>query len=338
MPEADGTTFVTGACGFVGMALAEHLLARGATVVGWDRAAPSAAALRRLAALPGRFVALRGDVRDTDALDAALAAHRPARLALLAAVTAGPARERAEPERIFAVNLVAVTGALRLAARHGAARVLLASSGAVYGHSGRGTEPLHETRTPLRPEGLYGISKLAAESAAQRLAALLGLDLRIGRLGTCFGPWERDTGVRDTLSAPLQALRGLRDGRPVRLPRPLRRDWLYVRDAAAALAALLDAERPAQPVYNLAAGFAWSVADWCAWLAAQPGFEGADWALAADAGAATVDAHADYDRAPMDIGALLRDTGFAPAYDLPRAGADYLAWLRDRHAPETAHA
>jgi UDP-glucuronate 4-epimerase len=338
MPEPAAVTFVTGACGFVGMALAEHLLARGETVVGWDRAAPSEPARRRLAALPGRFVALRGDACDTDALGAALADHRPGRLVLLAAVTAGPARERTEPERIFAVNLVAVAGAMRLVARHGVARVLLASSGSVYGYSGRAPEPLHETRTPLRPEGLYGISKLAAESAALRLAALLALDLRIGRLGTCFGPWERDTGVRDTLSAPLQVLRCLGEGRPVRLPRPLRRDWLYVRDAAAALAALLDAERPPQPVYNLAAGFEWSVADWCAWLAAQPGGEALDWALAAGEGEATIDAHADYDRAPMDIGALRRDTGFAPRYDLPRAGADFLAWRQAHDSREAADA
>ncbi|MEH3086576.1 MAG: NAD(P)-dependent oxidoreductase [Xylophilus ampelinus] len=338
MPEAQAPTFVTGACGFVGLALAEHLLGRGETVVGWDRTPPPPAARRRLDALPGRFVPLQGDACDAAALGAALAEHRPRRMALLAAVTAGPARERDDPEGIFAVNLVAVTTALRLAAAHGVGRVLLASSGSVYGRSGRGTEPLHETRTPLLPEGLYGISKLAAESTARRQAALLGLDLRIGRLGTCFGPWERDTGVRDTPSAPLQVLRRLRAGRPVRLPRPLRRDWLYVRDAAAAIAALLDAAVVGQPVHNLAAGFEWSVADWCAWLAAQPGFGDADWGLAADARAADIDAYADYDRAPMDTGALRRDTGFAPRYDLPQAGADYLAWLRACDAPEAADA
>lgn len=333
MAEAASVTFITGAAGFVGLALVEHLLARGETVVGWDVAPLPEAAQRALAALPGRFIALRGDVGDAAALEAALALHRPQRLVLLAAVTAAAERERRAPEGIFAVNLVAVTTALRLAAAQGVHRVLLASSGSAYGASGRLPGRLHETDTPLQPEGLYGISKVAAEAAARRLAGLLGVDLRIGRLGTCFGPWERDTGVRDTPSAPLQALRLLRARQPVRLPRPLRRDWLYVRDAAAAIAALLDTEAPSQPIYNLAAGFEWSVADWCAWLATQPGFERADWGIAAEGDAANIEPYADYDRASMDISALRRDAGFVPHYDLPRAGADFLAWLQRSAAP-----
>ncbi|WP_295373862.1 NAD(P)-dependent oxidoreductase [uncultured Pseudacidovorax sp.] len=336
MAEAAPVTFITGAAGFVGLALVEHLLARGETVVGWDAAPLPEAAQRALAALPGRFIALRGDVGDAVALEAALVLHRPHRLVLLAAVTAAAERERRAPEGIFAVNLVAVTTALRLAAANGVQRVLLASSGSAYGASGRLPGLLHETDTPLQPEGLYGISKVAAEAAARRLAGLLGVDLRIGRLGTCFGPWERDTGVRDTPSAPLQALRLLRAGQPVRLPRALRRDWLYVRDAAAAITALLDADAPTQPIYNLAAGFEWSMADWCAWLTTQPGFEGADWAIAAEGEAANIDPYADYDRASMDITALRRDTGFVPRYDLARAGADFLGWLQ--RSAEPAHA
>lgn len=338
LEEATRTTFVTGAAGFVGLALTEHLLACGQTVIGWDLAPIPEAAGRCFASLPGRFVALRGDAGDAPALDAALAAHAPQRLVLLAAVTAAAPRERTAPEDIFAVNLVAVTTALRLAVQQGVERVLLASSGSAYGASGRVPGLLHEQHTPLRPEGLYGISKMAAEAAAQRLASLLAIDLRVGRLGTCFGPWERDTGARDTPSAPLQALRLLRAGRPVRLPRPLRRDWLYVRDAAAAIAALLDAEAPqlTQPVYNLAAGFEWSVADWCGWLARQPGFPDADWSVVGEGGDANVDPYADYDRATMDIAALRRDTGFEPAHDLPRAGADFLAWLQ--RTGESVHA
>jgi len=325
MPEA-GTILITGACGFVGLALVEHLLARDDTVIGWDRMPVPPEALSRFSELPGCFMPIQGDVCDSVALGAVLKAHRPRSMILLAAVTAGAERERTEPEHIFEVNLVAVTKALRLAAEHGVERVLLVSSGSVYGDRPQAAA-LHEKDTPLRPEGLYGISKQAAEAAALRLAALNGIDLRIGRLGTCFGPWERDTGVRDTPSAPLQALRRLRAGEPVRLPRTLRRDWLYVRDAAAAIAALLDLEQPTQPVYNLAAGFEWSVEEWCAWVAAHPGFEEADWRIAADTREVNINAYAEHDRASMDISALRRDTGFAPRFDMQRAAADFIAWL-----------
>ncbi|MGC3985078.1 MAG: NAD-dependent epimerase/dehydratase family protein [Pseudorhodoferax sp.] len=266
-------TFVTGACGFVGLALVERLLQQGREVVGFDQAPLPAAAARAFAPLPGRLAMVQGDVRDAAALETAMRTHRPRGLVTLAAITADARRERAAPASIFEVNLGGVVAALSAAAACGVQRVLHASSGSVYGASGQGAAALHEDRTPLRPEGLYGISKQAAEAAALRLAALHGLDLVVGRLGTCFGPWEADTGVRDTPSAPLQVLLQAERGQAVRLPRDSRRDWLYVRDAAAGLQALLDRPRLPRTVYNVAAGFMGSMAQWCQAVAAQrPGW------------------------------------------------------------------
>ncbi|HVR52158.1 MAG TPA: NAD(P)-dependent oxidoreductase, partial [Pseudorhodoferax sp.] len=275
------------------------------------------------------------DVRDTAALEAAMRAHRPRRLVTLAAITADARRERTAPGAIFEVNLGGVVAALMAAAATGVQRVLHVSSGSVYGASGNGAAALHEDSTPLRPEGLYGISKQAAEAAALRLAALHGLDLTVGRLGTCFGPWEADTGVRDTPSAPLQALLRAERGEAVRLPRDSRRDWLYVRDAAAGLQALLDAPRLPRPLYNVAAGFTGPMSDWCAAVAAaHPG-----WSWEVSAEAPNIDYYAPYDRAPMDIAHLVADTGFRPRYDLATAATDFLDWRRtERAAMHPAHA
>ncbi|MFM1987240.1 MAG: hypothetical protein RJA99_197 [Pseudomonadota bacterium] len=318
---------VTGASGFVGLALVEHLLARGDAVVGLDLAPPPAEALGVFAALPGRFVAVEADVRDAGALRDAFARHAPDRLVTLAAVTAGAARERTDPVPIFEVNVGGAVAAIAAAAaRGGVRRVVHASSGSVYGSSGA-TEPLlREDETPLRPEGLYGISKLAAEQAARRLAALHGLDLVVGRLGTCFGPWEADTGVRDTPSAPLQVLRLAARGDEAVLPRPHPRDWLYVRDAAAGLAALLDVPDPAHRTVNVAAGFTGSLVDWC--RALEPAFPSLRWRV--DADAANVDVYAPYDRAPMDATRLRTGTAFVPRFDLAAAAADLVPWFR-RH-------
>ncbi len=174
--------------------------------------------------------------------------------------------------------------------------------------------------------GLDGISKLAAEQAALRLAALHDLDLVVGRLGTCFGPWEADSGVRDTPSAPLQVLRLAERGEEAVLPRPHPRDWLYVRDAAAGLAALLDAPRPAYRTVNVAAGFVRPLADWC--RALVPAFPGWRWRI--DPDAANVALYASYDRAPMDATRLRADTAFVPRFDLAEAAADFVPWRR-RH-------
>ena len=321
-------TFITGACGFVGLALAEHLLARGESVVAFDRASPPPAAWKAFAALPGEFVMAPGDVTDAAALLDAMQRHRPRRLVTLAAITADAVREKAAPAAIAAVNIGGTWNAIAAAALCGVQRVVHGSSGSVYGASGAGPAPLHETLTPQRPEGLYGISKQAAEAGALRLAALHGLDLTVGRIGTCFGPYEGGSDVRDTPSALLQVLRRAESGGAVRLPRAGRRDWLYVRDAAAALAALLDSPRPPRPVYNLAAGFEWSVADWCGRIG-DAAFPGLDWRIAAPGEPSDIHYYADYDRASMDITALRADTGFTPRFDLPAAADDFLAWRRN---------
>ena len=174
--------------------------------------------------------------------------------------------------------------------------------------------------TAPAPVSLYAITKLAGERIALRLRDVFGLDLLVGRLGTCFGPFEHESGARDTLSAPWQVLHHAAAGVPVRLPRAGRKDWLYIRDAVAAITALLDAQRPLpRNLYNLSAGFEWTVAEWCdAIRRVDPLFE---WSIGHDA---TIDFYGDADRASLSPAYLLRDTGFRPVYDMERALSDYL--------------
>ena len=311
------TLLVTGASGFVGGALAAALVARGEHVIGVDRAPPPAEPREGRGTV--RFVA--ADLRQAGALDPILAEARPDRIVIGAAVTADAARERADPAGVIAVNVGAVADAIRAAARHRVGRVLYLGSGAVYGESAAGTAALVEDETPLRPRSLYAISKQAGEAAALRLADTFGLDLVAARLGTCFGPFERDTGLRDTLSAPYQILRLAARGEPVRLPRPGRRDWLYIRDAVAGLLALLDAGRPSHAVYNVAAGFQWPLTELCAVLAgARPGFR---WSVSGPE-AANVDLYEAFDRAPMSVARIVADTAYRPAFDLAAVARDVL--------------
>ena len=179
---------------------------------------------------------------------------------------------------------------------------------------------MDEDETPPAPASLYAITKLAGERTALRLGDVFGLDVVAGRLGTCFGPFEHDTGARDTLSPPWQVLQHARAGVPVKLPRAGRKDWLYSRDAVAAIIALLDAPRPLpRRLYNLGAGFEWSMAEWCAAIGrSSPGFT---WAIAPDA---NVDFYGDVDRSPLSAVNLIRDTGFVPEFGMQMALADYL--------------
>ncbi|HQS09123.1 MAG TPA: NAD(P)-dependent oxidoreductase [Xanthobacteraceae bacterium] len=317
--------FVTGSSGFIGLTVCEALLARGERVVGYDLAPPPPMADALFQRLPGRFQWIAGDARDEGALTAALGASGADRLLILAAVTADAQRERSAPRAVIDVNVGGVASAMAAASATGIRRIVYLGSGSAYGASGRGRAPLDEVSTPLQPEGLYGISKQAGEAVALRLAGLHGLDLVVGRLGTCFGPWEYATSARDTPSAPFQVLRRVARGEEVVLPRPHPRDWFYGRDAAAAILGLMDTPRLPHPVYNLSAGFIWSLADFCRALALRrPGLR---WRFAAPDEAGNVDLYMPYDRAPMANARLRADTGFAPRHDLPTALDAYLAWL-----------
>jgi UDP-glucuronate 4-epimerase len=114
-------------------------------------------------------------------------------------------------------------------------------------------------------------------------------------------------------------------GIPAILPRSHLRDWLYARDAAAAVLELLYARTRRHLVYNLAAGFMWSIADFCARL--QQVRSGFEWRFAQNGESANIDYYAPYDRSPMAIERLRGDTAFLPRYDLAEALADYLQWL-----------
>ncbi len=309
------SVLVTGSSGFVGAALVDALARRGDRVVGVDLDAAQAAGARPPAAFH------RADVRDKSALAAIIARENVDKVVVGAAITADLARERRDPVGVVAVNTAAVAATIAAAAACGVARIVYIGSAAVYGESAFRGGSLSEGETALRPTTLYAITKQAGEAIALRLAGSLGIDLVAVRLGTCFGPFERDTGVRDTLSAPFQLLRIARRQEEARFVRPACRDWLYVRDAVAGIMALLDAGTLPHDVYNVAAGYEWPLTAWCEQLQARyPGFR---WALAASE-AANVNLFDRADRAPLSIARLCADTGFRPRFDLHRAAEDFL--------------
>jgi nucleoside-diphosphate-sugar epimerase len=310
---------ITGGTGFVGLAVAEAVLAQGDTaILVADRPAPPA----YLAALGGDIVWHQADLRDPAALAAAFAATRPTHVVHGAALTPAPEQERAAADALVAVNVGGTARLLQAAA--GVARVVLLSSVSAYGPA-PADQLLTEDRPPA-PATLYGISKFAAEMVARRLAALLGLDLVIARLGPVFGPFEYETGVRGLMSPHLQMLRQAMAGTPSVLPWRLAADWIFSRDIGAGVVALLRAELAAAPaLFNLGSGV---VTDLPAWAAAiAPAFPGWSWRIGEPP---TIRYGLTEARAPMDT-ARLAAAGFRARHDLAEAAAASIAWYR-RHA------
>lgn len=318
-------TLITGGAGFIGLALAEHLLAAGQRVVLFDLpAAPTELLARR--ELAGA-VYVSGDVADLVDLDVAFAVTPIDCVVHAAAVTPNEQRERKDARRIVDVNIGGTVNLMERAIAHGGIRrIVVVSSVAVYGFSAPASSGCFEEEiSHPAPAALYGISKLAAEQAAIRIAHLHGCDTRIVRLGPVYGPWEWSTQARDALSPHHQVLEALEHGHEAVLPRAMRADWIYSRDAAAGIAAVALGGALRHATYHVGGGCLSDLQDWCRALASRfPDFR---WRYAASSETAGIVYNLPADRAPLSIGRLTRDTGFSPAFPVSEAAADYLSWL-----------
>ncbi|MDP6567476.1 MAG: NAD(P)-dependent oxidoreductase [Alphaproteobacteria bacterium] len=322
---------IAGGCGFIGLNLAEALLRRGDDAVLFDRNPLPAEAARAFAALPGELTVVMGDIRDGEAVAGAFADQSIDGVFYGAAMTSGPERERTASAEVLQVNLLGLVHVLTAAAGAGVGRVINISSAAAYGRSRlEGEGPLVEGETPSVPDTLYGISKHASEAVCRRLGLLLELPVLSVRLTAVYGPWEIDSGARDTLSPLMQAALAALRGTPAVLPRRDNQDWVYSRHVAEALLALMAAEAPAHDLYHITSGRSCGVADWCAALAgAYPDFQ---YRLAGPGEAATIELHNDRDRRPMSADRLAEDIGHRLPDDPAAAFADMLAWMRDHGA------
>ncbi|GGF62810.1 short-chain dehydrogenase [Azorhizobium oxalatiphilum] len=312
---------VVGGTGFVGLNIATAFHAAGHEVCLFDRSAPPAGF-----DLPVTFIA--GDVRDLDAVGRAFVPGTDL-VILGAAITAGPAREASDPGTILAVNLGALPGLMRAACASGARRIINLSSTAAYGGA---TADLLDEAVACDPKGLYSITKFASERIAARLGELWGLEVASVRLSAVFGPWERATGVRDTLSPQAQIVAAALTGTPALLPRPGLRDWIYAPDVAEAVLALATAPRWNEPVYNVSTGARWSALDWG--LALSTHLTGLTCRLAGANETATIDLHAPADRPSLAVARLAADAGWTARFGCADSAAHLAQWIRNNR--ETA--
>ncbi|WP_052402470.1 NAD-dependent epimerase/dehydratase family protein [Muricoccus aerilatus] len=316
---------LTGGTGFVGLNIARALLKRGEEVVLFAPAPPPEALTQGWIG-QARFI--QGDIRAPENLDRAFAGGID-RVIHTAALTPDAAAEVERPDLIAEVNFGGTVRLMQAARRAGVRRVLGLSSVAVYGFAPPASDGrLHENSTLLQPAALYGITKLAAEQAINRLGALYGIDTLTVRLGPCFGIREHATGVRPLLSPHWQCAEAARAGRECVLPRPMAADWIDAEVAAAAIADLLASPFPQHATINLGGGAMTTVAAWCEALSALcPAFQ---WRIGPDA--PTVRYGLEQDRAPMDLGRLHATIGRAPVTDdLAAVARRYLTW---RDSPE----
>ena len=312
---------IFGGTGFVGLNLAEVLLARGHDVTLYDRAQLPPGAQRPLGDYRERLTVVQGDITDAEAIDALMAEGCDA-IVLGAAITAGDDLERASTSRVLEINVVAQIPILQAAIRHGVRRVVNLSSASAYGAAGQRHQVLDE-ETPCDPVSFYALSKFTSERSVARHAELFGGDFLSVRLSAVFGPWERTGSVRDTPSLQFQILAAFARREPAIMPDAGIKDWMYAPDAAEAVAVLIEAERPRHRLYNISCGAAWSALQWGeAFAALHPGLQ---CRLAAPGEKTFIKLHGA-DRAPLSVKRMADEFGWLARFGCAESAVAMSAW------------
>lgn len=319
------TVLVTGANGFVGLNLVYQLACRGVHVLATSRRPPDA---HREPEHAGSVEWLLCDVTNREALIELAQSRRVTRIVHAAAVTPTPDVEVDAPARVVDVNLAGTVSALEAARLAQVKRLVFVSSSVVY----RGF-PLERGRAreddALPPANLYGICKDACERLCRHYRTHCGLSTVSVRLGTAYGPWERNSHSRTRLSAIAQLVAWCLEcpGQPLNVQGPeIVRDYIYVEDACAALAGLALHPNPRWDIYNLSSEVAYSLED--SLTALQSHFPLFRWQAAASSGTADFGFQAADTRAPLDLSRLRSDLPQVQFRDLQAGIADYVAWVQ----------
>ena len=324
------TFLVAGGSGFIGLNLIEELLSSSEQVISLDKSPIPPAAINVFSKLPGKFASIELDITNAEDVNRVISEGDVDVIFYGAAITAGVEREISEPLSVFDVNVIGLLNVLKVACGAPSVnRIINISSGSAYGNGGFGDtgwkDSLDEFGTREDPQTLYAISKYAGERVALRMGELLKKRVINVRLSAIFGRWEYDTGVRDTLSAPMQATLLALKGETALIDRKEERDWTYSRDVARALYTLANHENINSSLYNISSGKTWSVFDWCTVLKmSYPDF---NYRLCEFGEVPNIDLFGTRDRIKMSPDRFLRDIGYTLSANLNEIFEDFKIWL-----------
>ena len=304
---------ITGA-GLVGANAAAVLAARGDTVTLVD-VAPDEAYVRSVVGAPAVRIE-RCDVTDLRAL-----ATR-AQGAEVVMHTAGLIGSRAQrdPHAAVGVNVGGTANAAEAAHRAGAGRLVYASTHGVYDLDAAGGGATVNETAPTAARSVYAATKLSAEHVLEAASGAYPLDVVVLRFCHLFGRGHYAAGSSGGEAFDALVRRSVA-GETGRITTPLagRSEWLYGKDAGGALARAAVCAAPARfTIVNVGSGRLTGPDDVVAAIrAVVPG---------ARTGAAS--APRQERGRPFDLGTAARVLGWAPAYTLESAVADYVAEVR----------
>ncbi|MCW4015399.1 MAG: SDR family NAD(P)-dependent oxidoreductase [Candidatus Bathyarchaeota archaeon] len=244
----DKEVVVTGGAGFIGSNLCRTLLEQGAKVTAYDNLySGKMHFIKDLIDKGLNFV--QEDIRDPVALEKATKNCEV--IFHLAAQTSVPFSME-NPQEDCEINVVGTVNVLEAAKKAGA-RVLFASSCAVYGNPEQ--RPTPETY-PTKPIAFYGLTKLLGENYCRFYQEHYGLEIVMFRIFNVYGP-DCHGAIYDFLNK----LRKTPDKLEILGTGKQSRDFVYISDMVNIL--LKAAISPAAPgqVFNVGTGTTTSVAE-----------------------------------------------------------------------------
>lgn len=289
---------VTGAAGFLGSALANRLAHEGHQVRGLDDL--SAGDPDRL---HPNVLFTRGDVSDRPKLwtllqDVDSVYHLAARVSVPESVI--------YPREYNAVNVGGTVSVMEAMRDVGVRRVVLISSGSVYGD--QQSQPLTEKTSP-EPASPYAVSKLAAEFYVRTIGALWGIDTVVLRVFNAYGPGQPLPAAHPPV-IPHFLRETARNGSLVIHGQGLQtRDFVFVDDVVEAMIASATAPSINRQVINIGSGEEMNIRSLAQHVIEAVG-SGADWIYMEDQDPGP-------SRMCADISLAREKLGYQPKVSLP---------------------
>src|ERR1041384_2265904 len=241
---------ITGAAGFLGSSLANQLAREGHQIRGLDDLSTGDPK-----ALGPDVHFTRGDMNDRPKLwtllqEVDVVYHLAARVSVPESIL--------YPRDYNNVNVGGTVALMEAMRDVGVRRVVLASSGAVYGDLGE--QPLRESITP-NPRSPYAVSKLAAEYYVSTIGTLWGIETVSLRVFNAYGPGQHLPPSHPPV-VPYFLKQALRGGSLiVHADGNQTRDYVYVDDIVSGLDAAATAPNINGTVINIGSGRETSVRD-----------------------------------------------------------------------------
>lgn len=327
---------ITGSAGFIGAALAQRLLERGDTVIGYDNlndyydVSLKLARLVRLQTQAG-FTEVRASLEDRVALMETFEKYRPQRVVNLAA-QAGVRYSIQNPHAYVDANLVGFVNVLEACRHHSVEHLVYASSSSVYGANTRQPFSVHDNVD--HPVSLYAATKKANELMAHAYSHLYRLPTTGLRFFTVYGPWGRPDMALFLFTRKILA------GEPIDVFNygQHRRDFTYIDDIVEGVIRTLDQVAMPNPawsgaapdaasslapyrLYNIGSHRPVELLRYIEVLEQRLGRTAIKNLLPMQAG--------DVPDTFADVEALIADVGYQPTTPIEEGVARFVAWYRD---------